>query len=231
MDLIKLGKNSVQFLPRKQIQEGPRNCGLFFHMFSWQSPCGNSAGQRRPHSPLLSCRLWDEWAGVSCLHARRAPVGTAVMAQGTSSPHPAGKNPPGRCCPWQELHIQTKMQQEAGLTPAPEVLLGQGLKFAAAIRETATYSILLSSFSQEIKKITRCLFPVIHLLKRLCQFSGKRNKITRARIAQWGKNCTQGKWSWKREWNPVTALSFLQSFVLSHFKEYEREMPAVGKGM
>lgn len=73
-------------------------------------------------------------------------------------------------------------------------------------------------------------FPVIHLLKCLCQFSGERNKITRTRVVQWGKNYIRGKWSWKRGWNPVTALSCLQSFVLLHFKEYKRECLLWEKG-
>lgn len=116
-------KTQRRCLPRKEIQEGRTKRGLFFNMFSWQSPRGNSAGQRCPCGLLPSCRLWDERAGLSCLCVQRAPARTAVTARGTGSPLPARQRPPGCCCPWQHLRIPTGMQREAGLAPAPEVLL------------------------------------------------------------------------------------------------------------
>lgn len=42
-------------------------------------------------------------------------------------------------------------------------------------------------------KIIWCLFLMIHLLKCLCWFSGEGNKITRARIVQWGKKLHPGE--------------------------------------
>lgn len=43
------------------------------NMFSWQSSCGNSAGQRCPCVLLPSYRLWGEWASLSCFRVWGEP--------------------------------------------------------------------------------------------------------------------------------------------------------------
>lgn len=100
--------------------------GCFFHVFlamcTWEFSWLVVSSQPLAKLQALGWEGRAVPAGPPGSLLQRAPSGTAVSVQGIPSPLPAGKHPPGCCCPWPESHIQTKVQQEAGLAPGPEVL-------------------------------------------------------------------------------------------------------------
>lgn len=124
MDLVSLWqKLSVATFQERKYRKVLETVGCFYHVFMaicrWEFSWLEVSSQ-----PLAKLQAVG-WVG--CLASRQSfaesPSSDSSPGAGISSALPTGKHPPGCCCPWSETHIQTKVQQEAGQAPAPEVLL------------------------------------------------------------------------------------------------------------